>query len=282
MVQSETFVTQRPESPLLREYIAYYYFHECTDSTVKKQFIYYPGYKNALTIYKNARVEFGENYSSVSPDQNSDFIFIYSGVQKHLRRAYIAAPFQKIGVVFKELGINHFVSCPLSLASPDPIDKSFDYFGEELKNHCRQIYSLTSRDEKVKLLDHFFQSRFQNLAEPVLKSCVKLIMAADQKLTITCLSDQLSINRKTLLRLFNKHLGCSAKDYVDIVQFRKSLNAYLLEQKQDSLTGIALENDYYDQSQFINHFKKLTGTNPKAFFKDIRHIGREDTFWTFQ
>lgn len=282
MVKSETFVTQRPNIPLLQEYISYYYFHECTDSKIKKQFIYYPGYKNALTIYKNSRVEFGENYSSVYPDKTSDFIFIYSGVQKQLRRAYIAAPFQKVGVVFNELGINHFLKFPLSQASPDPIDKSFDYFGRELKDHCAVIYSRNSVDEKVKLLDTFFLSKLQNLAEPILKGCIKLIMAADKKLSITYLSDYLKVNRKALLRLFNKHLGCSVKDYLDIVQFRKSLNTYLMEHKQDSLTGIALENDYYDQSQFINHFKKLTGTNPKAFFKDIRHIGREDTFWTFQ
>lgn len=281
-MQPETFVTKRPGSQFLQQYISYYYFHECSDSAVQKKFIYYPGYKNALTIYKNSGVEFGENYSSVYPDKETDFIFLYSGVQKKLRKAFISAPFYKIGVVFKELGINHFLHLPLSVVSNDPVHKSFDYFGEELTAQCKSIYAQKSASEKVDLLDAFFFSRFRDFPEPVLKECVKTIINADRKLSVTHLSESLNVHRKTLLRLFKKHLNCSIKDYVDIVQFRKSLNAWLLEQKQESLTHIAIENDYYDQSQFINHFKKLTGTNPKTFFRDIRRMGIEDTFWTFE
>ncbi len=281
-MKREEFITKKPKDPLLTPYISYYYFHRSLDDSLQKSFIYYPGIKNALTIYKGAQVEYGENYSSVSPSVDKGFIFIYSGVQKHFRKAFIAAPFDKIGVVFNELGINHFLNEPLSQISNDAIDKSFNYFETPFIDQCQAIYKTESIEQKVKLLDQFFTSRFNNLDEVTLKKAVKMIINASEKITVKHISDALLVNRKTLLRLFNKHLGCTVKDYIDIVQFRKSLNSYLIHNNKESLTGLALENDYYDQSQFINHFKRLTGTNPKDFFKNIEHVGMEDTFWTFR
>jgi YesN/AraC family two-component response regulator len=70
------------------------------------------------------------------------------------------------------------------------------------------------------------------------------------------------------------------KEYLDIVRFRKALNMYQTIEKKPLLTSIALENGYYDQSEFIKHFKKVTGYNPKKLFKNIQHLGNEDTFWT--
>ena len=51
----EEFITQKPKNPFLHKTIAYYYFHISKIDSFHKKFIYYPNYKNALTIYKNSR-----------------------------------------------------------------------------------------------------------------------------------------------------------------------------------------------------------------------------------
>jgi len=279
-VREEHFITHQPKNVSLRKYISHYYFHSST-GTSAKEFVYYPSLKNALTIYQNAKVTFGKNYSKVEPHK-AQFIFLYSGIQNQLRKAYILPPFDKIGVVFQELGINHFVKDPLIEVCNQSVDKSFPYFGEDLIKACTNIYSEKRIESKVHLLDIFFESRFCDFREEVMKKSFELILHSPEKITVKKLSDTLHVSRRTLLRLFKKHLGCTVKDCLDIVFFRKSLNYYLLNSHPWSLTEVALKNNYYDQSQFISHFKKLTGVTPKLFFRNVKKVGNEDTFWTFQ
>lgn len=281
-MKQKEFVTHKPNSSFLQEHISYYYFHCSVDNSLQKRFMYYPNSKNALTIYRNSKVEYSCNHSRTIPDIETDFSFLYSGVQKQCRTAEIQAPFDKIGIVFQETGINHFIKVPLSSISGDPIDKSFTYFGNDLIACCESIYTEKNIESKVTLLDQFFEDKFCDFKEEVLKKCIYIIIESSEKFTVKELSNELDVSRKTLLRLFNKHMCCTVKEYIDIIQFRKSLTDYLLKNNNASLTEIALKNEYYDQSQFINHFKKLTGFNPKSFFKNVKHLGTEDTFWTFK
>lgn len=278
----EEFITQKPKSAFLQQYISYYYFHYSLDDSLIKRYIYYPHTKSALTIYKNSKAFYSPNHSKTAPDEHTSYSFLYSGIQKQLRTAEIIAPFHKIGIVFNELGLNHFVKEPMASISNDPIDKSFTYFGEELTMACDLIYTINAIDEKVGHLDRFFERMFYGFHDQKFKHCIYLIVNSKERLTVAEVSQKTGINPKTLLRLFKKHIGCTTKDYINIVQFRKSLNNFLLNNTSVSLTELAINNEYYDQSQFISHFKKLSGTSPKKFFNSIQHLSTEDIFWTIQ
>jgi AraC-like DNA-binding protein len=53
-----------------------------------------------------------------------------------------------------------------------------------------------------------------------------------------------------------------------------------LNNNQNSkLTDLAYQFNYYDQSDFINQFRKITGINPKNLFKKVKHFGNENLFW---
>lgn len=274
------FITKKPKNPLLQETISYYYFHQSSNLSHPKKFIYYPNFKNALTIYKHSSITYKAQHSTSQPDANVDFSFLYSGIQKQFRTAEIIPPFDKIGIVFQELGINHFIHTPLNTITNHSIDKSFNYFGDDLKHVCANVYNTSNIDEKVKLLDAFFLKTYIPFKNERLKTSVDHIISS-QKTTVKEVAKHCKISEKTLVRLFKAHLCCTPKTYIDVVQFRKALNDYLLLNKNLSLTELALDNEYYDQAQFIHHFKKLSGVTPKHFFKSIKHLGYEDTFWTF-
>lgn len=278
----EVFTTSKPNDPFLHKTISYYYFHSASSDSYPKKFVYYPNFKNALTVYKNSRIEYGHNHSKSTPDKKHRFSFLYSGVQKQSRTSEIETPFDKIGIVFQELGINHFIEIPLCEVNKHPIEMSFDYFGDEFNELFESVYKQETTEAKVALLDKFFLSKYIDFQEFALIDCIKTILNSDQKMKVQELSIACQIHRKTLLRLFKKHLCCSPKEYLDIVQFRRALNDYLLLNQNVSLTEAALDNQYYDQAQFIKHFKKRTGNNPKKFFLHLQHLGEEDTFWTFQ
>lgn len=270
------YISIKPNHSDLQNYIAYYYFNYSEVEGFCKQFIFYPHYRNALTIYKNSKISFGAKSSHVTPDKNKDFEIIYTGIHLQSRTGKIEAPFNKIGIVFQALGINNFLKVPLNEVIIESPKSDFNYFGNDFNRSLETVYKTKCIDEKVNALDDFFIRELRVLKETRIIEAVNFLLNED--LTIQYLSEKLNISRKTLLRLFKKHLNCSPKEFHTLVKFRKALETYQYE--NPSLTDLAYSNGYYDQSDFIKHFKKVTGFNPKKFFDDLSHLGTEDTFWT--
>ncbi len=274
----EHYTTLKPLNSQLHGYIAYYYFDYSDKEDNQKRYIFYPHYKNALTIYKNSRVSFGKNSSTVLFDTNKEFEIIYTGIQTESRFAKINTPFNKVGIVFQPLGLNNFLGITLSEITVMNPKANFNYFGNTFEKVLKEVFEAKKDEEKVSVLDAFFVNQLNPFTEKRLIEALDLIF--DQELSIQELSHHLKINRKTLFRLFKKHLNCSPKEFATIVKFRKALNLYHSKENKPQLTEVAYLNDYYDQSDFIKNFKKVTGFNPKKFFLNISHLGNQDTFWT--
>jgi AraC-like DNA-binding protein len=113
-----------------------------------------------------------------------------------------------------------------------------------------------------------------------MEEATRFLFAHDSKHTVEELAAELEISRKTLLRLFNKHQNSSVIDYMKMIQFRRSIELFQNSKDRTKLTELALDTAYYDQSDFIKHFKKLTGFNPKLFFNNLSILGDKGTFWT--
>lgn len=71
------------------------------------------------------------------------------------------------------------------------------------------------------------------------------------------------ITSRYLQKLFLQYTGLTPKLYSKINRFQNSL--LLVAKKEISLTSIAYECGYSDQSHFIREFKSFTGFNPSAF-----------------
>ncbi|MBC8644995.1 helix-turn-helix transcriptional regulator [Flavobacterium lindanitolerans] len=80
---------------------------------------------------------------------------------------------------------------------------------------------------------------------------------------VAALSEKLKTNRKTLLRLFQKHLLCSVEEYKKMVRFRQAINFSQEQNGANTLTEVALFSQYYDQADFIRQFKSITKESPK-------------------
>jgi len=279
-MNTDNFVSIKPFDKELRKYISYYYFHSSNKPSLKKNIIYYPNYKNAITVYKKSKLIFKSNFSLSFPSPKEDINVFYTRIQNNPRTAKIQAPFNKIGIVFQSLGINYFLKKNLNQVTSKTEDMSFNHFGMAFLETCNNTYKKKEVEGKVKILDAYFKNNFQGFKEEKLIRAVSLIENSNQKQTVSFLAEKLNINRRTLLRLFQKHLCCSVKDYIDIVQFRKAVDEYLVGRKDlKNLTELAYQYNFYDQSEFIKHVNKLTGDKPKSFFKNVKHLGNENTFW---
>lgn len=278
MEAKENYSTVKPKNKILQKYIAYYYFNDSDDATYLKQFIFYPHYRNSLTVYKNSEVSFIGNQSVVFPTQNTTLTKTYTGVHLQSRVGKMQAPFNKIGIVFQALGINNFLAEPLSSIVQVSPKSDFDYFGKALETTLIDVYNANNVDEKIDILDAFFINKLNPMEDTRLEEAITLMFKGN--FNIQEIASSLKINRKTLLRLFKKHVNCTPKEYASVIKFRDALNLYQNAQKELAFTALAYNNNYYDQSDFIKHFRRITGFNPKKFFENISHFGNEDTFWT--
>ncbi len=189
--------------------------------------------------------------------------------------------FKKIGIIFYPLGINHFIEPTLSEVATNDRVSRFDHFGEDLLTISESVLQESIVEARCEILDSFFNKHFKGLEEERIIKAVSMILNATEIPRVNELADHLAISRKTLLRLFRKHLCFSVEEFRSVVKFRRALAAYEEAVRKPHLTHIAIENQYYDQSEFINHFKSLTGFNPKKFFSSTRQIQANGPHWTF-
>lgn len=274
------FETRKPTLSEIRNHIDYYYFDQRT-SGESKNFIFYPHYKRALTIYKNMNIQF-YNYKTISkPSCTESYTCLYARINTIAHQTSITPPFNKIGIVFNPLGLNHFLKEPLSKYLDGYRNQEFTYFYGSLFPALDKIYSTNSIESKVEALDKFFLSCIEPFEQNHLQKAIEIIHASDTKLSVQNISDRIGVSRKTLLRLFKLHLGCTVKDYLKVVQFRKAVDLFQASNEVENLTSLSYASGYYDQSELIKQFKKLTGFNPSNFFKDLKNVSAENTFWSF-
>ncbi|MGA9047265.1 helix-turn-helix domain-containing protein [Sulfuricurvum sp.] len=80
-------------------------------------------------------------------------------------------------------------------------------------------------------------------------------------------AEYFGISESSLRRYFKKYLGINLSTYIITIKRKKMIQA-LYENNYDSLS--VRENGYYDQSHFLNDFKRLYGVPLKQYFNDIQ------------
>ncbi len=278
---TDAFITTKPASKNISRYISYYYFHSSDNENYKKNFVFYPNYKHALTAYKDSEVTITETESIINASNGNHIKSLYSINKDKNVRVTIKGCFDKIGIVFNPLGINHFIKKPLQ----ELFNADFDFFphlGNDFTEVLYNVFSESKTDKKVALLDLFFENKLNDFDQPFLKKAVKELLISNGAVKVGELSEQLDINRKSLLRLFSKHTNMSVEEYRKMVMFRRAFNYFQQHKETINLTDAALFSMYYDQAHFIKHFKSITKETPNSLLSKISHLGEEDTYWYFE
>lgn len=276
------FITLKPKDEIAARHIAYYYFHTSVDPDFTNKFYFYPNYKHAITVYEGSDVSLTGEGSRVVPANDKKISSFYSINTDKNFKVELNGAFDKIGIVFNPLGLNHFMDEPLS-SHLDRSISAFAYFGDDFLQVCHKAFREKNDEAKETLLDAFFRSRYCGFDEPVLKKALQLILNSNGSIRVEELSDELGANRKTLLRLFKKHLCCSVEEYKKLVMFRNALNYAQKAGEDTTLTDVALYSLYYDQAHYIKHFKSITKQSPKALLSKLTDLGsHEEVYWNFE
>ena len=181
-------------------------------------------------------------------------------------------------MVFNPLGINSFIK-NTTLSKITERGTHFDYFGIDFEKCLDAVYKEQEIEKKVDVLNSYFTSKIENFQNDIIEKSLELIHSSDEKINVKYISEKLSIHRRTLLREFNKHLCCGVKTYIDVVKFRKAFTWYQTSDIKPNISSLSYDFNYFDQSEFVKHFKKITKSNPTKLLKEIKHLGNEDTYW---
>lgn len=145
-----------------------------------------------------------------------------------------------------------------------PLEKLFGPDGKDIGN---KIINAQSVKERIALVEAFLLNRLEHSEniDHIVKSAVATIFTGNGHLNIDELSGQMPSNRRQLERKFYLEIGLSPKQLSKMIRLQAAMKM-LLNQEITSLTSLAHENDYYDQSHFIKNFRELVGVTPKEFY----------------
>jgi|WetSurMetagenome_2_1015567.scaffolds.fasta_scaffold185651_2 transcriptional regulator GlxA family with amidase domain len=88
---------------------------------------------------------------------------------------------------------------------------------------------------------------------------------APEKLKVSELAKTHNISSRHLERKFREYSGMPPKLYSRIARFQRAVRSYG-STTHGSLTSLALDCGYYDQSHFIHEFKTFSGYSPGQYF----------------
>jgi AraC-like DNA-binding protein len=131
----------------------------------------------------------------------------------------------------------------------------------------------TGNAERARILSAFLESRLARAEPSRIIPAIRQVIHTGGQLPIKSLSDQFFLSSRQFERVFKQYAGVAPKLFSRLLRFESSLSAYGL--KNRSLTEIAYECGYYDQSHFIHEFREFSGHHPRHYFSG----GAEGVEW---
>lgn len=173
-------------------------------------------------------------------------------------------------IQFHPWGIQGLLDFPLAEITDTRADLNY-IFKEGLEKLCLELH--TNNLFKIKeALDVFFKNKFRraNVIDKRARNIAAYIFDTNGTLRLNQLSRILHISERTAQRSIHNYLGVNYKFFSKLVRLeyvRKLLN------KEDlSLTEVALNAGYFDQSHFNREFLSGFGETPRAYQEKQRNL----------
>ena len=202
---------------------------------------------------------------SISGIKQSSYSSGIDGPSRKFRRYATGESFGIFGAYLYPFAIPSFFKIPASALS-NAAPGLHDLCGQEGKDLEEKIMLANDNDERVRILSMFFEQKLKHSHqhEPAVFSSIYSILQDKGYTRIDTLARQSFLSTRQFERTFKKFAGFSPKLYTRIARFQSALQEY--GQTHRTLSSIAYDCGYYDQSHFIKDFKEFTGLNPKDYF----------------
>lgn len=250
-----------PPPPRLAPYVRTFWVYE-GDASADEPYIY-RGFASGCT---ELVFHYRSPFDLVRPDEAHESS-IAAGIHAQSRkfsRWIVTRDWSIFGCYLYPYAIPRFFGFPANDLS-DQLTDFRSILGVEGGLLEEQIMTARDTSKRVSILSAFLESRLDRDRRelPPVFASINRIIETRGLIDVGTLSSDLSLSHRHFERKFKEFSGFAPKLYARITRFQASLDAY---GSGRSLTDIAYDCGYYDQSHFINDFKEFSGYNPKIYF----------------
>jgi len=141
-----------------------------------------------------------------------------------------------------------------------------DCIGKNGRSLQERILHANDNHERASILSAFLTKQLRQKAQKptTIHACIKQIIHSPGPSRIDKIASDFCISARQLERKFKTITGYSPKHFSRISRFQQALRNYGGNYK--SLTDIAYDCGYYDQSHFIHDFREFSGYEPGNYF----------------
>jgi AraC-like DNA-binding protein len=249
-----------PPSKLLSGYIRFFWVFEST-MPEEAPYIYRSmadGCAELLFHYKGSFVELDVPFASQPYS-------LLHGQSQRFRRFETQENFSIFGVYLYPYAIPALFKLPSTDFSNQMPDLQ-SVLGSEGAALEARVMLAKNTPERVEIVSAFLEKRvLKNEAQQDhIHSAIRDIIHSNAGLNVRQLAEKSCMSTRQFERKFKEYAGFSPKLFSRIIRFQSAMKAY--ENKDRSLTRLAYDNGYYDQSHFISDFREFSGYLPKQYF----------------
>ena len=172
-----------------------------------------------------------------------------------------------LGVRFYPHGAASILPDKASLFNNQVVDYR-DISGKSINTLQEQLQETRTWSKRIALLETYLLMQLEKAGKrlgkaAILKDLMYELRHQDVYETMETIATRYGISARYMQQLFLQYTGLTPKLYSQINRFQHSLR--LVTNRNTSLTDIAYECGYADQSHFIKEFRAFTGTTPSGY-----------------
>jgi|GEM_PF-3193499 len=266
-----------PRDPIISKYVSSIYIFEKGGEPVK--YTSYPSPNVATALMRNAEITDTKYGSSIKASTEQNYIVIACPRLYYPITMEYTEMVDEIAINFTPVGFLTYTQCPHQERMKH---MKFQTWDGDMKELFDNVFSTKEKATRLNMIETFLQKHYVQLEdEPAIDKVVEMLSDMHNNDNVERIAEKASLHYKDMYRKFKKLVGCTPAHYRKIVRFRQSVYAKLNSTDLVRLTDLCYAYDYTDQSYFIKQFHELTGENPKAFFKGISPIVKNQIFWKY-
>lgn len=252
-------ISRYAPDPALTNYIKCYYYIEKNDHEVVQDTFFADGCIEAV---------FSVDWEFYKGGQREDWAKIIGQIIMP-RELKIIGKGQSFGIWFYPHTFPRFANVAMCELN-DRVETWDVLFPKSFADFVGNCLSEKKLDRLKTGADRFFLERLvanTQSMDMVAEAAVQYLYQQKNNSDLNHLASWLNVSQRYLQRAFLAKVGFSQKLFLKILRFQQTLRA-MRQGKTSTLTALACECDYYDQSHFIREFKSFTGIAPSQFETD--------------
>jgi AraC-like DNA-binding protein len=222
-------------------------------------------------IYPSGYVTMVFHYGSPSKfrkKNSGDYIearLVICGQQTNYYDLSLAGKTGMILIVFKPQGVKPFFNFPITELLNENLSLKDIENNEAVELEDKLLNSENNKQRIIHIEDFLIHRLIHNYDFERVEHAINIIEKSKGQIRIQEIAQEVCLGIKQFERSFSKYVGIGPKKFASIVRFQ---NVIQIKGKHEnlSMSQLAFDNGYYDQSHFNHEFKSFTGLSPKAFF----------------